>query len=44
MDAEVIAMVKRLLEGIKIQTEPLASDMFVGIDFKADFLKQKITR
>lgn len=44
MDAEVIAMVKRLLEGMKIQTEPLASDMFVGIDFKADFLKQKITR
>jgi len=44
IDAEAIAMVKRLLTGVKVQTEPLATDMFSGIDFKADFLRQKLTR
>ena len=44
MDAEAIGMVKRLLEGMKIQTETLATAMFEGINFKGDFLKQKITR
>lgn len=44
VDAEAIAMAKRLLEGVQIRTDPLATAMFAGIDFKADFLKQKITR
>lgn len=44
VDAEAIAMAKRLLEGVQIRTDTLAMEMFVGIDFKADFLKQKITR
>lgn len=44
VDAEAIAMAQRLLEGIQVRTEPLATAMFAGIDFKADFLKQKATR
>jgi trimethylamine--corrinoid protein Co-methyltransferase len=44
VDAEAIAMARRLLDGIQIQTETLATAMFEGINFKADFLKQKITR
>jgi trimethylamine--corrinoid protein Co-methyltransferase len=44
VDSEAIAMAKRLLAGVQIRTDPLASAMFAGFDFKADFLKQKITR
>ncbi len=44
VDAEAIGMTKRLLEGITVRTETLATAMFEGINFKADFLKQKITR
>ena len=44
MDAEAIGMIKRLLGGMKVQTETLATAMFEGINFKGDFLKQKITR
>ncbi len=44
IDAEAIAMVKRLLAGVQSRTEPLATDFYDGIDFRADFLKQKITR
>jgi trimethylamine---corrinoid protein Co-methyltransferase len=44
VDAEAIGMAKRLVEGIQVQTETLATAMFEGINFKADFLKQKITR
>jgi trimethylamine--corrinoid protein Co-methyltransferase len=44
IDAEAIAMVQRLLDGIHEQTPTLALEMFAGIDFKADFLKQKYTR
>jgi trimethylamine--corrinoid protein Co-methyltransferase len=43
-DAEGIAMVKRLLAGVQVQTETLAVELFAGINFKADFLKQKATR
>ena len=43
-DAEAIGMVKRLLEGMKVQTPTLATAMFEGINFKGDFLKQRITR
>ena len=44
IDAEAIGMIKRVLEGMKIQTPTLATAMFEGINFKGDFLKQKITR
>jgi trimethylamine--corrinoid protein Co-methyltransferase len=44
MDAEAIGMIKRLLGGMKVHTQTLATAMFEGINFKSDFLKQKITR
>jgi trimethylamine--corrinoid protein Co-methyltransferase len=44
VDAEGIAMAQRLLAGIEIRTETLATAMFEGINFKGDFLKQKVTR
>jgi trimethylamine--corrinoid protein Co-methyltransferase len=44
VDAEGISMVKRLLSGVQVQTETLALELFAGINFKADFLKQKATR
>lgn len=44
IDAEGIAMAKRMLEGIKIHTETLATGFYDGINFKGgDFLKQRIT-
>jgi trimethylamine--corrinoid protein Co-methyltransferase len=44
VDAEAIGMVKRMLKGVQVQTESLATAMFEGINFKGDFLKQRITR
>jgi trimethylamine--corrinoid protein Co-methyltransferase len=44
VDAEGIAMAQRLLSGIEVRTETLATELFEGINFKGDFLKQKITR
>lgn len=44
IDAEIVAMAKRLLAGIHTPTETLATAMFAGINFKGDFLKQKVTR
>jgi trimethylamine--corrinoid protein Co-methyltransferase len=44
VDAEAIAMAKHLLNGLHVRSGTLATAMFAGIDFKADFLKQKITR
>ena len=44
IDAEAIAMAKRLLDGVSLRTETLATAMFEGIDFKGEFLKQKVTR
>ena len=44
VDAEAIAMAQRLVDGMHVYTETLATAMFEGINFKADFLKQKITR
>lgn len=44
VDAEGIAMAKRMIEGMKIQTETLATGFYEGVNFKGgDFLKQKIT-
>ncbi len=44
IDAEAIAMAKRLLDGVQVRTDTLATAMFEGLNFKGDFLKQKITR
>jgi len=44
MDAEAIAMARRLLNGIQVQTETLATELMEGINFKGDFLKQMATR
>jgi trimethylamine--corrinoid protein Co-methyltransferase len=44
IDAEIVAMAKRLLSGMHTPTETLATTMFEGINFKGDFLKQKVTR
>jgi trimethylamine--corrinoid protein Co-methyltransferase len=44
VDAEGIAMAKRMLAGMKIHTETLATGYYEGVDFKGgDFLKQRIT-
>ena len=44
VDAEGIAMAKRMLEGMKVHTETLATGFYEGVNFKGgDFLKQKIT-
>ena len=44
IDAEGIAMAKRMLEGIKIHTDTLATGFYEGVNFKGgDFLKQRIT-
>ncbi len=44
VDAEAIGMAQRLIAGMQVQTETLATAMFEGINFQGDFLKQKITR
>jgi len=44
VDAEGIAMAQRMLAGIELRTETLATTLFEGINFKGDFLKQKVTR
>jgi trimethylamine--corrinoid protein Co-methyltransferase len=44
IDAEAISMARRLLKGMQIQSETLATEFFESVDFKGgDFLKQKIT-
>ncbi|MDO8755105.1 MAG: trimethylamine methyltransferase family protein [Anaerolineales bacterium] len=43
-DAEGVAMAKRMVQGMKIHTETLATQFYKGVNFKGgDFLKQKIT-
>jgi trimethylamine:corrinoid methyltransferase-like protein len=37
-------MAKRLLIGLEVRTETLATAFFEGINFKGDFLKQRATR
>ena len=44
IDAEIVGMAKRLLAGVNTPTATLATAMFEGINFKGDFLKQKVTR
>ncbi len=43
IDAEAIAMAKRMLEGLQVRTDPLAAGMYEGIDFKGNFLSQRLT-
>jgi trimethylamine--corrinoid protein Co-methyltransferase len=44
IDAEGIAMAKRMLDGMKVHTETLATGFYEGVNFKGgDFLKQRIT-
>ena len=44
IDAEGIAMAKRMRDGLKIHTETLATGFYEGVNFKGgDFLKQRIT-
>ena len=44
VDAEGIAMARRILNGMKIHTETLATGFYDGVNFKGgDFLKQRIT-
>jgi trimethylamine---corrinoid protein Co-methyltransferase len=43
-DAEGVAMAQRMLQGMKIHTETLATGFYEGVNFKGgDFLKQRIT-
>jgi trimethylamine--corrinoid protein Co-methyltransferase len=44
IDAEAIGMAFRLLGGVEQRTATLATEMFAGINFRGDFLKQKVTR
>ena len=44
VDAEAIAMAQRLLQGIQVRTDTLATELFEGILFKGEFLKQRATR
>ena len=44
IDAEAIGMAKRMIKGMQVHTTPLATGMYEGIDFKGDFLKQRLTR
>lgn len=44
VDAEAVAMARRLLAGLQIRPGTLATAFFEGINFKGDFLKQKATR
>jgi trimethylamine--corrinoid protein Co-methyltransferase len=44
LDAEAIAAVSRLLQGLEVRTPTLATGLFEGINFKGDFLKQRLTR
>ncbi|MBN1667047.1 MAG: trimethylamine methyltransferase family protein, partial [Anaerolineales bacterium] len=44
VDAEAIRMAKRMLAGMQVHTETLATAMFEGINFKGEFLKQRLTR
>ncbi len=44
IDAEAIAMSQRLLDGLTPRTDTLALELFAGIGFRGDFLKQRATR
>jgi trimethylamine--corrinoid protein Co-methyltransferase len=44
IDAEAIGMAKRLLQGLQVNTHPLAADMYADFDFQGDhFLLEPLT-
>ena len=44
VDAEAIATVRRFLDGVQLRTETLALELFEGIGFGGEFLKQRATK
>jgi trimethylamine--corrinoid protein Co-methyltransferase len=44
IDADAIGMIQHMLKGMQVHTDPLAADMYANIDFKGDFMKQRLTR
>jgi trimethylamine--corrinoid protein Co-methyltransferase len=44
IDAEAIGMIKHMLKGIQVHTDPLAADQYEEINYKGEFLKQPLTR
>lgn len=44
IDAEGIAMIRRLIAGMHVHTETLATEMYSDFQFKSDFLSKKLTR
>ncbi|MCS7010758.1 MAG: trimethylamine methyltransferase family protein [Anaerolineales bacterium] len=44
LDAEAIGMAKRLLAGIEVHTQTLATVFYENFNFKGDFLRQRWTR
>ena len=42
IDAEAIGMAQRMLKGMQVQTTPLATDMYEGIDFKGRTVSRAI--
>jgi len=44
LDSEAINMAKRLVAGISVRTDSLASQFYESFDFKGNFLRQKLTR
>jgi trimethylamine--corrinoid protein Co-methyltransferase len=44
IDAESIASVRRFLDGVQPRTETLALELFEGIGFAGEFLKQRATK
>jgi trimethylamine--corrinoid protein Co-methyltransferase len=44
IDAEAIGMCQRIIEGVKVHTDTLATAMFEDINFKGEFLKKRVTR
>jgi trimethylamine--corrinoid protein Co-methyltransferase len=44
IDAEAIAVAKRFLDGIKLQTSTMGTEFFTDFTFPGDFLSQKQTR
>lgn len=44
LDAEIVGMIQRLLQGVQTPTETLALEMFADFHFKGEFLKQRATR
>jgi trimethylamine--corrinoid protein Co-methyltransferase len=44
IDAEAIGMAKRMLKGMLVHTDTLATEMYEDINFKGEFLRQRVTR